>query len=401
MRFWPSNLYNHILNAYGVSADSWLRGAFPQFVVGMGGGTALGTAAARTALGRAAIPLAVAHLASTVINLFDSDYEQSVQERAHEAMRLDLAKGGTLDHVLLMTDIVANLISGGAFGEAALSQSDLNQVARADAQLLAELQPQLLNALRSRWMADLLHYDGSAQDLNFFTNPELSTEKLAEILKQEVRFENQRKIIGYRTESGNCSIWHGEYMCGPDRTIPIYDANSPEIRERSAYEDIVAGRLNLNRSDLKEVLKNEYNIQDPDAFLQKVEVANLQKLVRYLVSLKPDTIDPSTLTIADNRKLREIFDENGRLRAGKEYELVVAMLGSGSASDVYPRLSQAVMEFRKMTRLQALLKGAQPTEVDKQLGLVKSDGSINESSPTFATLRQAAEQAFLMTTSSQ
>jgi len=389
-----SNLYNHILNAYGVSADSWLRGAFPQFVVGMGGGTALGTAAARTALGRAAIPLAVAHLASTVINLFDSDYEQSVQERAHEAMRLDLAKGGTLDHVLLMTDIVANLISGGAFGESALSQSDLNQVARADAQLLAELQPQLLNALRSRWMADLLHYDGSAQDLNFFTNPELSTEKLAEILKQEVRFENQRKIIGYRTESGNCSIWHGEYMCGPDRTIPIYDANSPEIREKSAYEDIVAGRLNLNRPDLKEVLRNEYNIQDPGAFLQKVEVANLQKLVRYLVSLEPDTIDPSTLNIADNRELRAIFDKAGHLRPGKEQRLI-AWLGKDQP------LKELITEFRKMTRLQALLKGAQPTEVDKQLGLVKSDGSINESSPTFATLRQAAEQAFLMTTSSQ
>jgi hypothetical protein len=309
-------------------------------------------------------------------------------------MRLGLAKGGTLNHVLLMTDIVANLISGGAFGESALSQSDLNQVARADAQLLAELQPQLLNALRSRWMADLLHYDGSAQDLNFFTNPELSTKKLAEILKQEVRFENQRKIIGYRTESGSCSIWHGEYMCGPDRTIPIYDANSPEIREKSAYEDIVAGRLNLNRPDLKEVLRNEYNIQDPDAFLQKVEVANLQKLVRYLVSLEPDTIDPSTLNIADNRELRAIFDKAGHLRPGKEQRLI-AWLGKDQP------LKELITEFRKMTRLQALLKGAQPTEVDKQLGLVKSDGSINESSPTFATLRQAVEQAFFMTTSSQ
>ena len=189
-----TNVYNGILDGAGVSEDSWLRGRFAQFTVGMGvpglvqwgGKTLLGTAE-RTVIGRAAIPLAVTHLISTGINFFDSDYEQSVQERAQDAMRLELAGGGTGYQLLLAGDIVANTISGGAFGEVATDEAALDQIAREDAIQIGALLPQAQITLGSLLLPGLLDYDGSARGPSFFTNPER--------VNSEFRFDNYRPIL--------------------------------------------------------------------------------------------------------------------------------------------------------------------------------------------------------------
>ncbi|MGB9613045.1 MAG: hypothetical protein ACPL4K_02555, partial [Candidatus Margulisiibacteriota bacterium] len=386
-----SNLYNNLLNAYGISPQSWLRHGFTQFAVGMGGAVGLTELSAKTVLGRAAVPLAVAHLASTAINLFDSDYEQSVQERAHDKMRLELAGGGTGDKILLMTDIVANLISGGAFGEMALSHSALVQVAAEDARQIAELQPQVRDALRSLWLSKIFADSGRTDDLAYYDKTQVfSPQELTKLLNQNIEFADEKPIVGYTTEPGHCSYWHGEEFCAPSRQVPIYDANSPKVLEKSAYQAIVSRQLDLSRPDLKEVLSKDYHIKNSDEFLAKVQVKILQEQIRYLAFLEPDTIDSSTLKIADNRGLRRIFSKDGKIKSGAEKLLASFVFG-----EEREKLAQLVVELRKIARLQALLAGAKPTEVDKQLGLVDVQGRINENSPTYAQLMKAAEQTIL------
>lgn len=124
----------------------------------------------------------------------------------------------------------------------------------------------------------------------------------------------------------------------------------------------------------------------------------LQEQIGYIVSLEPDTIDPNSTLVGDNRKLREIFDKNGRLKPGKEGALVGMLLESearrlgideGKEWDI---MMKVMGESRKVARLQALMSGQETfTHVDIALGLVNADGSINKNSDTYKRYMSALD----------
>jgi peptidoglycan hydrolase-like protein with peptidoglycan-binding domain len=401
-----TDIWVKILDDFGVGPNSALRKELAMFLVGsgapmaieLGGGAALNgmnalatrmgfqTVAGAT-VGRAMWVLGLARVGSDMTQWFFDDYEESVNDRARDYQRLQLARGGTGDKVLLFIDCFFDPILG-SFQDATTAIVDDGSrahIAEEDAEQIAAWQPRVLNTLFSAWMADsgqdMFSYDGTvAPDLAFFQNPQMpSMEKLSEIVNQDIEFTNHQPVLG----TYNITLDDEEVAgnAGGTQTVHVY---GEMVREADAYQYIM-NNPNVEQDKLVETLKNEYNIQDVEGFLQKVSMKNLREQIKSIISMRPDEIDSSTLSIADNRQLRQIFDsETGKMVGGQETQLATLLMQGENG-----KMLQAVAEFRKVQRLQALLTGrSTATDVDIQLGLVKADGSIDENSATYTLLEQ-------------
>ncbi|OGB87650.1 hypothetical protein A3H38_04080 [candidate division WOR-1 bacterium RIFCSPLOWO2_02_FULL_46_20] len=190
---------------------------------------------------------------------------------------------------------------------------------------------------------------------------------LAGRLEEEIEFENHTEDNIYECDPMGCGV------------TPIGDWR----REEDAYNDLINGRIEADGS----LLERDYNIENPEDFLIRFRIRCIQNLAGAIAFLEPDTIDPSSLEIADNRQMRGIFDdsEGGILREGNVQSLVSWLLTDQDR--------EIILISRRVSRLSALIEGAEPTYVDHQLGLVNEDESININSEEYSLYNISLQQS--------
>jgi hypothetical protein len=438
-----SNIYNGILEDCDVPPNHWLRGEFAQFAVGMGapslvgwGGKALltsrfGEAVAARILGRTALGeltagrvllqglgrafwlLAIAEVGFMIPNFFISDYKQSVNSRAREKA---IGEMKDVDTSGAWYETIGEVIASGAgyldeglsypFGNRAYlaaNDEDKNYFALEDAAQIGQAMPGILNVLRQMWEEeDLYNYQGSAQNFSFFSGMELPHGRLAELLSKEITFNDGKPILGYKTEDFQWCDAGEKPICYTNHiSVPIYDNNAPEELRASAYA-FLKEKWSKGEEipDVKKLLRDRFKIVEDNigAFMELASLKFLQEQIGYIVSLEPETITADATLYGDNRKLREIFDKNGRLKPGKEGALVGMLLESEARrlgideEKEWDIMMKVTGESRKVARLQALMSGQETfTHVDITLGLVNADGSINKDSETYKRYMSALD----------
>ncbi|MBN2057216.1 MAG: hypothetical protein JW782_00240 [Candidatus Saganbacteria bacterium] len=167
-----------------------------------------------------------------------------------------------------------------------------------------------------------------------------------------------------------------------------------EIREADAYDYVyrLFNQASIDEAALVSDLAENYNISAPETFIERVLVHQLRQQLAGLSSLRPDTVN-SNLTREElgepvyrsHQQVVSAFDQHGRLADVHDRDLLLLLAGSEQQLD---QLTQLIAQLRQLTRLQALLNGAEPTAADRQVGLVNEDNTINEDSLAFSLITE-------------
>ncbi|MDD5382080.1 MAG: hypothetical protein PHH60_00265 [Candidatus Margulisbacteria bacterium] len=428
-----ASLYTGLLDTFGVGQDSWMRSETAQMAVGFGGSTLLIEFG-----GTAVIPLAVAKLISELPNVFYySKYQRSLNTAMHTEARQFLASRGAFGKTLLAIDCFFEPILGGlqeTFNRW-INPEMYEEAAKNDSVRLRVGEMMTRASLREMYLHHLMKYNGEANDnIFYFNRPSIRDTYLTGLLRGEITFRNGERPFGM--------IEPGETYCRDEETGSVCRvATMPEQRivyerEADAYNFVEAynyywqsmsdatisgetitstlrsryhitdlpafyrgatGIKNGDR-DLMQYLRDEFDLTMPEWFMEKVAAKDLQEYIKSIISLNPeDELGSAELgnNLPQIQTFRYLFDDNGYLRDDREeafYAWMLTDLGdevvlNGSATGQF---QQTLRVFRMITRIQALLNGETPNEIDRQLGLVNQDGTINENNEYYIMMVQGA-----------
>jgi len=348
------------------------------------------TAASGAALGRLNLVLAGVQLASFATTLAFSSRAISQGDILLDQWRTSLAGGSIGDRVLLGTMLFVDPFTHGAQTSMAAGMAPELR-ADMDRQELSENLPRVMATLQGAWRIALeAPPEGDRITADYLRgNDVVSTlGPLAEQLTHRIDFTNQVDTTSYNVVAGVPSDGGGV------SAIPIQRAGA---READAFEWLTTGEGHRieNQEQLNTALHDTFGIQDPQEFMTRVTMRNLQDQIGQLAQIEPG-IPPNPNHVA----LRAAFDEQGRLHGDPHDRntlntLAGFLAGGDSATDI----NSPIAALRQATRLKQIVDSSPDEEhlffqpADVAVGLISIDAHgqphINRENPVYLALHRA------------
>ncbi|MBI5399015.1 hypothetical protein HZB07_00160 [Candidatus Saganbacteria bacterium] len=426
-----SALYRQILDNAGVAQNFWMRSSTAEIIATMASslaasraaGLAISTAqhlypaltarfgapwaarlvgnpalagtsaAAGAALGRLNIVLTGVQLASFATTLAFSNRAVTQNEAVLDQWRTALAGSENFgDNALLFSLLFVDLFTHDA--QASMVGWLAPELrAEADHREVQESLPRVLATLRGSGLIALQAMPTNRSSAAFLRGDDIvgPLGPLAEQLAQPIVFENQVETR-YNVVAGVPSDGGGVF------SVPVQRVGA---READAYEWLTngAGSHIQDQAQLISSLRDNFGIREPEVFLDRVNLRNLQDQIGQLVQAEPGTPPNS-----DHLALRATFNENGTLRGNPHdrnaLNTLAGLLFGGDNSENLSRLIATIRQAQRLRQIMATSNDGRSfayQQADVSAGLVTVDANglahINETTPAYLALQQAMATA--------